>query len=50
MVWSAIATAFKTLIIGEYNPWLAFVGFLAGGIILAHDLHWHLSHPKGGKG
>lgn len=46
MAWSAVATAFKVLIIGEFNPWLAFAGFILGGILLAHDLHWHLSHRE----
>jgi hypothetical protein len=45
--WSALTAGFGVLVIGEYNPWLALMGFLAGGGLLVHDLCHHLSRRRG---
>ena len=44
--WSVAAIGFKTLIIGEYNPWLAWGGLLLGIVLLVHDVLWHWRHRK----
>ncbi len=47
MGWSGLATGFRAMIIGDYNPYLAATGFLIGGALLAYSINRRLSHPKG---
>jgi hypothetical protein len=42
--WSILTTGFGIFVMGEYNPWLALMGFLIGASLLIHDFHHHLSH------
>ena len=46
MAWSLAAILFRALLIGEYNPWLAWGGLILGTGLFVHDLWWHLTHRK----
>jgi hypothetical protein len=47
ILWSlAVIVGFRSLMIGEYNPWLAWGGLLLGIVLLVHDVLWHMRHRE----
>lgn len=44
--WSVAVLGFKALMIGEFNPWLAWGGLLIGIALLSHDVLWHFRHRE----
>ncbi|MDI6642814.1 MAG: hypothetical protein QMD95_02025 [Candidatus Hodarchaeaceae archaeon] len=47
IVWSIVVIGFGRLMIGEFNPWLAWGGLLLGVALVVHDVLWHAKHRKG---
>jgi hypothetical protein len=48
IMWSSAVIFFRTLMIGDYNPWLAWGGLLLGVGLLIHDVLWHMRHREVG--
>lgn len=46
IVWSVLTINFGMFVIGEFNPWLAWSGLVAGAVLVSHDVLYHLRNKK----